>query len=738
VRTTGAAAVEARCYESERSLFLQPAVEALRQVVATLPPDAVAEAAGPAAGPLSNLVPELAHLLGPAGYERASPELERRRTFEAVASFLATLSRQRPLLVVLDDIHHAGASTLELVHFVLRWDRSARLLVAATLRSDRDAEVEEQLGARAVTVRLGPLAEGAVTALADQAGHAHLAADLMRLTKGHTLFVLEALRAVSTADGGVVIPESLRAAVSTRVARCGPEVEEFLRGAVVAGPVFDVEHVAELLGLSGEQAVHRAETALRVGLLAEAGTGYEFANDVIRNVIYQTTPGPTRMVRHRRLAALLTGRPEAAAEHAAAAGDREAAIDHWLDAAARSLAAFANREAEGLLSRALDACTLLGDPVRTARVRLLRGRARLAQARYEDAGEDLAAAQVLARAIGDLGLEAEALEALGWCAYYARRIDRAGELAERALRHPAAGPQAQLLAGRLRDARGDLAGAIETLEPVAADAVDPVVRASALSYLGSALAHGDRYPEAITVLDDAAASCRVTGQLRPMFNALFFTAMTRANLGDLAGALDAAIDLVAEVERYGSDAYRPRARNILSWVWRELGDPRRALELAGEALDTSRLPDGYLEIEPAAHARLQLAGAALRLGDEAAAARWLDELTAPEYTGVAFGWRVELRRLELESCLDPARAEQLLEQAMKFGSAKYRALALGHLGRREEAATVASTTGSALLLAHVAPESAATAAAERVAFGLHPEHRSLFLERGSWRSALTR
>jgi hypothetical protein len=101
---------------------------------------------------------------------------------------------------------------------------------------------------------------------------------------------------------------------------------------------------------------------------------------------------------------------------------------------------------------------------------------------------------------------------------------------------------------------------------------------------------------------------------------------------------------------------------------------------------------------------------------------------------VAFAWRVELHRLQLESCLDPGRAEQLLEQAVKFGSAKYRALALGHLGRREEAATVASTTGSALLLAHVAPEAVAIKAAERVACGLRPEQRSLFVERGGWRS----
>ncbi|MGH9185041.1 MAG: AAA family ATPase, partial [Acidimicrobiales bacterium] len=305
VRASGGLAVEARCYESEESLFLQPIVEAVRELVVTVPADVVVEAAGPWAGPLANLVPELARVVGAVTHERAAPEMERRRTFEAVASFVSAISRRRPLLVVLDDLHNAGASTVELLHFVLRWDRSAHLLVAATIQSDRRRLIEAPLDERATTVHLGLLSEQAVGVLAREAGHPEIAGELMRLTRGHTLFVLEALQAVAEGDSGVVIPDSLRSAVITRAAHCGPDVEEFLRGAVVAGAVFDVEHVAELLGLTGEEAVRRAETALRVGLLAEAGAGYEFANDVIRKVLYDTTPAPTRVMRHRRLAVLL-------------------------------------------------------------------------------------------------------------------------------------------------------------------------------------------------------------------------------------------------------------------------------------------------------------------------------------------------------------------------------------------------------------------------------------------------
>ena len=729
VRATGGIVASARCYEAEESLFLQPIVEVLGAIVATVPSELVARAAEGRAGPLAELVPELGRVAGTYEHERTSPEMERRHTFEAVAGFLAELSRQRPVLLVLDDLQLATASTVELVHFVLRWDRSARIMVAAAAHDDED--LVGRLGISARALRVGPLTPSAVADLARAAGHPELAEDLVRRTKGHTLFVLESLR--SLGDGSdQAVPESLRSAVRARVARCGADVEEFLRAAVVAGAVFDVEPVAELLQLPGEEAVRRAEIALRAHILEESGARYEFANDVIRQVLYDTTPAPTRAHRHRRLALLLAARPEAAAEHAARGGEWELAVDQWLTAANRAAGAFALAEADALLSRALDACAALGDPIRTSRVYLLRGRARLAQARYDDAREDLTVAQALARANGDLEAEASSIEELGWCAYHARELERWADLAERAARHPAAGSASRVLLGRLRNAKGDLAGAISILEPVASLG-DAAVAARASSYLGTALVQSDRLEEAVEVLERAAATCRASGLLRPMFNASFFSGIAHASLGDLSAALDIALRIQVDVDRFDNDAYRPRVNNLLSWLWRELGDARRAVDYAQEALETSQLRDGHVEAEPAAHARLQLAESALALGDEADAGRWLTELREHETDSVAFGWRIDLHRLEVQTRLDPADAEKLLDLSTERGSAKYRSLALAHLGRRDEAYALAATTGSDLLVAHVAPAEAAEAAAERIALRVPPELRDDFMRRGACR-----
>jgi hypothetical protein len=218
-----------------------------------------------------------------------------------------------------------------------------------------------------------------------------------------------------------------------------------------------------------------------------------------------------------------------------------------------------------------------------------------------------------------------------------------------------------------------------------------------------------------------------------MFNATFFSGIAHASLGDLGTALDIAMQIQVDADRFDNDAYRPRAHNLLSWLWRELGDARRAFGHAQQALETSRLRDGHVEAEPAAHARLQLAESALMLGDEAEAGRWLTELREHEADSVAFGWRIDLHRLDVQAKLDPEHAEELLDRSTERGSAKYRSLALAHLGRRDEANALATTTGSDLLLAHVAPAEVAAAAAGRLARRLPPELREDFMRHGACR-----
>jgi len=181
---TGGLVVQARCYEAERSLFLQPVAEAVRAAALALPPARLGAAAGDAAGTLAELVPELRTLLDLPGYERAPAELQRRRSFEAVAGFVRGLAVQQPLLLAVDDLHQAGASTLELLHFLLRRMAGDRLLVVATVRAEEGADALAALADVGRVLELGPLPADAVAELARRFGVAELAGPVLERAAG--------------------------------------------------------------------------------------------------------------------------------------------------------------------------------------------------------------------------------------------------------------------------------------------------------------------------------------------------------------------------------------------------------------------------------------------------------------------------------------------------------------------------------------------------------------------------
>jgi hypothetical protein len=157
----------------------------------------------------------------------------------------------------------------------------------------------------------------------------------------------------------------------------------------VVGAAFDLEVVAGLLELPVDVTARRAEQAMAARLLVEdeAGAGYRFTNDLVREVLYRTSPRPTRVTRHRRLAAMLADRLEAAAGHAAAVGDWATAARAWMAAAAEAARSYANRDAERLLDQAVAAATEAGDPALEAAARLDRGQALVALGDYQAASE---------------------------------------------------------------------------------------------------------------------------------------------------------------------------------------------------------------------------------------------------------------------------------------------------------------------------------------------------------------
>jgi hypothetical protein len=79
---------------------------------------------------------------------------------------------------------------------------------------------------------------------------------------------------------------------------------------------------------------------------------------------------------------------------------------------------------------------------------------------------------------------------------------------------------------------------------------------------------------------------------------------------------------------------------------------------------------------------------------------------------------------------EPQQAEALLHHARTYSSAKYEALALHGLGRVEEAADIATATGSDLIIGQLGDPVARAAAVERIADSLPPELRASFVTSG--------
>jgi len=406
-RRTGGFVLEARCRAAERSLFLQPVIDALRPMLVTLPPAEVWTLAGDHADALAELIPDLAALVpkstrraaDPAGAEPA--DMPRRRAFDAVAAVLARLGRERPTVLLLADLHNAGLATIDLLAHLFRGGEVGRLLLLATLRSEEGAHALARLAPDADRIELGPLPASAVSTLAASAGHGDLAGSLNDRTNGHTLAVVEMLRALAAGESG--IPSSLAAAVLARVGRAGPRARETLRAAAVLGTVVDPDLLAGVLDESPADALRRCEALLDVRLLSPAGAAFEFVNDLVQEIVYADTPAPVRLAYHRRAASLLTDRPESMAEHAEAVADWGRAGRGWLLAADHAAQRAAATDAEQLLGRALDAADRAGDLELAAQARLARAAAEEALTAYDDAWSDLEAAFALAQETGDAG-----------------------------------------------------------------------------------------------------------------------------------------------------------------------------------------------------------------------------------------------------------------------------------------------------------------------------------------------
>lgn len=642
-----ATVLRARCDDLERAMPLQVLFDAIEAHLRTLGSErarAVLGEHGALLGPLLH-----APTARTTGAALADAMTGPTRLYGALLDVLQASITQNGnatgevLVMLLDDMHLAADSTVEWFRFATRWGPALPVLVVAARRPDLGPPI-----AASTRVELGPLD---LVATAEIVG-AERALELHARSGDHRLFLVE----LAAAGPGERLPASIRDSVAERCEQSG-EAATTLRAAALLGDPIEFDVLAAILQCAPLRLLGHLEEGVRRRLVVERGDRFAFAHDLVRKALVATTPATFAAFVHREAGRALAARsgadPLEIAHHARLGGDRELAADSLVRAAHLAVERFDHAVAERLLDEAIEgAPTGAHLSVERARVRTLRG--------------DYAGARVDVEAAVDAGAGADAFEVAAWAAYFARNLSTARRAADDAVRtatDPVTRTGCLTIAGRIRHAVGDLAGADDRLSEALALAEGPSVPIASV-WLGSLRSHQSRVGEAIELLETARRSATPGRQIASRFNAVFFSAHAHGLAGHVAEALSACDETQREVERSRLARFAGRAENFRAWLLNGIGllDAAEQESLTALRLDLPLVPETRIS------AHLDLADGYLhrqRLDD---ALHHLELAARVPHKDLVFGWR-----LRLKAELHRARAELL---AGRFAEAERRAVAI--------------------------------------------------------------
>ena len=407
VHEEGGTVLAGRCDE-DLGVPYQPFVEALRHFVDQALVEDLREYLGRYGGELARLLPELTERLPDLPSPLSSdPETERYRLFDAVAAWLAAVSAENPVLLVLDDLQWAAKPTLLLLRHVVRSGETLRLLVVGTYRDTElthdhpllevVADLRRHVGVDRMA--LAGLDDMAVAAFVEQAAGRELDDDAAALaraiyheTQGNPFFLKEILRhlaetgAVVRQDGRwtthspideLGIPEGVRDVIGRRLTHLSKDANRLLHVAAVVGAEFDLDVLRASDVLEDDDLVAAVEEATSARLVVEAlgpAPRYRFAHALVRDTLYRGLSAARRTTLHRRVAEAieavhgpyLDDYLPALAHHwaraAAPAAETGRAVDYARRAGDRALAQLAHDEAVAYYRQAIELREASGAP----------------------------------------------------------------------------------------------------------------------------------------------------------------------------------------------------------------------------------------------------------------------------------------------------------------------------------------------------------------------------------------
>lgn len=398
-----------------------------------------------------------------------TPERQKRKTLEAVVELFLAMAADRPLFLIVEDLHWIDPTTLELLTLVLDQTPTARLLVLLTARPTFTSPWPARSHLTSLTVsRLSR--KQAEAMIAQVAGRKALPAEVLQQitekTDGVPLFVEQLTKMVL--ESGLLsergdcyelsgplpplaIPSTLRDSLMARLDRLAPVKEVAQLGATL-GRTFSHELIRAVSPLDDAALNQALSRLVEAELLYQRGVPpkatYSFKHALIQEAAYRSLLRSTRRRYHQRIAQALVerareeieARPELLGHHLTEAGLTQEAIEHWTRAGQCALQRSAILEAIVHFNKGVGLLALLPESEIRARqelaLRLGLGPALLARHGYSsvEVAQAFTRAQELCEQIGDTVQLFFALVGQYFVHIVRANLPKAREVAERSLR----------------------------------------------------------------------------------------------------------------------------------------------------------------------------------------------------------------------------------------------------------------------------------------------------------------
>jgi class 3 adenylate cyclase/tetratricopeptide (TPR) repeat protein len=255
----------------------------------------------------------LAPLVGAQASEQA---VNREESFSAWQRFLEAIAAERPLLLVIEDLHWADAALVEFLEHLVDWSSEVPLMLLIAARPELYERHSGWGGGKrnSVTISLGPLTDEETARLvASLVGRSVLPAEtqtaLLERAGGNPLYAEEFVRMLGERGApasDAPLPETVQALIAARLDTLSPARKSLLQDGAVLGKVFWTGGVASIGGVDEREVREGMRELVRKELVRPARRssveGQEelaFWHVLVRDVAYQQIPRGARAEKHR-------------------------------------------------------------------------------------------------------------------------------------------------------------------------------------------------------------------------------------------------------------------------------------------------------------------------------------------------------------------------------------------------------------------------------------------------------